>query len=226
VGETVQLVSAADGFVFDAWRAPTADARRGGLVICHAIWGVTPHLRGLAEGYAEAGYETLVPSLFDRFQRGFAERDTDPALMARQNGFAAATGWGVDVLDAVQAAIDALAPPVFVMGFCYGGTAAWLAAARCTGVSAVSSFYGGQIPDYVQETPRVPTILHLGKSDELIPPASVETIREAHPDLPIHLYDAGHAFVAPNGFHAESANLSRLRTLAVFARNGSGRGEV
>lgn len=226
MGETVQIISAKDGFVFDAWRAPTMDARRGGLVVCHAIWGVTPHLRGLAEAYTEAGYETLVPSLFDRLQRGLAERDTDPALQDRQMGFGEATRWGADVLDAVQAAIDALAPPVFVMGFCYGGTVAWLASARCTGVSAVSSFYGGQIPDYLDETPRVPTILHLGKSDDLIPQAAVEAIRVAHPDVPIHLYEAGHAFVAPNGFHAESANLSRLRTLQLFARNSGVRSEA
>ena len=226
MGETVQIISAKDGFVFDAWRVPTMDARRGGLVVCHAIWGVTPHLRGLAEDYAEAGYETLTPSLFDRLHRGFAERDTDPALQDRQMGFGEATRWGADVLDAVQAAIDALAPPVFVMGFCYGGTVAWLASARCTGVSAVSSFYGGQIPDYLDETPQVPTILHHGRSDDLIPPMSVEAIREAHPDVPLHMYDAGHAFVAPNGFHAESANLSRLRTLQLFARNSGVRSEA
>lgn len=226
MGETVQLVSARDGFAFEAYRAPTTDARRGGLIICHAIWGVTPHLRDLADSYAEAGYETLVPSLFDRLQRGFAKRDTDPALMARQNGFAEQTRWGVDVLDAVQAAIDALAPTVFLMGFCYGGTLAWLAAARCTGLAAVSSFYGGQIADHVQETPRVPTILHLGKTDALIPPASVQTIRTTHPDLPVHMYDAGHAFVAPNGFHAESAHLARLRTLQLFARNSGVRSEM
>ena len=72
---------------------------------------------------------------------------------------------------------------------------------------------------------QVPTILHLGKTDPLIPPADVETLREIHPDLPIFVYPAGHAFVAPNGFHADSARLSRLRTLALFSRS-SGRGEV
>lgn len=226
MGETIQVKSAADGFAFDVWRAPTTDARRGGLVICHAIWGVTPHLRHLADGYAEAGYETLVPSLFDRLGRGFAERDADPELYARQNRFAEATRWGSDVLDAVQAAIDALAPPVFVIGFCFGGTTAWLAAARCTGLSAVSSYYGGQIADYVHETPRVPTILHLGKTDDLIPPSVVHAIRDVHPDMPVHMYEAGHAFVAPNGFHAESANLSRLRTLQLYARNSGVRSEA
>lgn len=226
MGEVVRLASALDGFPFEAYRAPVADARRGGLVICHAIWGVTPHLRGLADDYAERGYETLVPSLFDRYGRGFAGRDTDAALYARQDGFARQAAWGAEVLDAVQAAIDVLAPPVFAIGFCFGGTTAWLAASRCTKLSAVACYYGGQIVDYLGEAPKVPTLLHLGKTDALIPPATVTAIREAYPDLPVHEYDAGHAFVAPNGFHADSARLSRLRTLALFARNGGGRGET
>jgi carboxymethylenebutenolidase len=226
VGETVQLRSAADGFEFAAYHAGVSDARRGGLVICHAIWGVTPHLRALADSYAELGYETLVPSLFDRFQSGFAERDTDPALLDRQLAFGEQTRWGADVLDAVQAAIDALEPPLFALGFCFGGTTAWLAAARCSGLSAVASYYGGKIIDYVAETPKVPTILHLGKADESIPPAHVEAIREAHPDLPVYMYEAGHAFVAPNGYHADSARLSSLRTLALFARNAGVRSEI
>ncbi|WP_394763666.1 dienelactone hydrolase family protein [Phenylobacterium sp.] len=225
MGETVQLVSAKDGFRFAAYHAGVSDARRGGLVILHAIWGVTPHLRALADEYAQGGYEVLVPSLFDRFQQGFAARDTDPALLDRQMGFGEATHWGADVLDAVQAAIDALAPPVFAMGFCFGGTTAWLAAARCTGLAAVSSFYGGQIVDYLEDAPQAPTILHLGKTDELIPPANVEAIRAAHPDLPVFMYDAGHAFVAPNGFDEDSARLSKLRTLAHFSRNSGVRGE-
>jgi carboxymethylenebutenolidase len=226
MGETVRLTSARDGFEYEAYRAGVSDARRGGLVILHAIWGVTPHLRELADEYAEAGYEVLVPSLFGRLHRGFAEANFDPALMDRQMAFGEQTHWGAAVLDAVQAAIDALAPPVFAIGFCYGGTTAWLAAGRCTGLAAVASFYGGQIVDYLAEAPQTPTILHLGKTDELIPPADVETIRAAYPDLPVYMYDAGHAFVAPNGFHEDSARLSKLRTLAHFSRNGGVRGET
>ena len=225
MGETVRLKSAADGFEFAAWRAAPTDARRGGLVILHAIWGVTPHLRALADEYAEGGYEVLVPSLFDRYQPGFAERDFDPALMERQMGFGVRSRWGAEVLDAVQAAVDALAPPVFAMGFCFGGTTAWLAAARCSGLAAVACFYGGQIVDHLDETPAAPTILHLGKTDELIPPRDVEAIRAAHPDLPVYMYEAGHAFVAPNGYHADSARLSKLRTLAHFSKNSGLRGE-
>lgn len=226
MGETIRLASPEDGFEYDAYRAPVSDARRGGLVMLHAVWGVTPHLRELADSYAQDGYEVLVPSLFDRFQRGFPERNVDPAVQARQEDFARRTGWGADVLDAVQAAIDALGPPVFALGFCFGGTTAWLAAARCSGLSAVACFYGGQIIDYVADTPAVPTVLHMGKTDPLIPPADVEAIRAHHPELPVYMYEAGHAFVAPNGYHEDSARLSSLRTLALFARNSGGRGEI
>ncbi|MBL8555716.1 MAG: dienelactone hydrolase family protein [Phenylobacterium sp.] len=226
MGETVQVASPVDGFRFDTYRAAPTEARRGGLVICHAIWGVTPHLRDLADTFAAIGYEVLLPSLFDRSRRGFAERDTDPALQTRQNGMAQASGWGVAVLDAVQGAIDALAPPVFAMGFCFGGNVAWLAASRCGGLAAVSAFYGGQIATFLDDTPKIPTILHLGKTDPLIPPADVEAIRAAHPDLPVFVYEAGHAFMAPNGFHEDSARLARLRTLQLFARSGGARGEA
>ena len=224
MGERIALTNRVDGFRFPAWRARPSEPRRGGLVICHAIWGVTPHLRALAQEWADDGYEVLVPNLFARFGQDFAERDTDPDLFERQNGYGRATAWGATTLPDVQTAIDALGGPVFLLGFCFGGTTAWLAASRCTGLTAVASYYGGQITDYLNETPKVPTILHLGKADELIPPADVERIREAHPDLPVYMYEAGHAFVAPNGFHADSARLSHLRTMALFARNGAGRG--
>lgn len=219
------LLRAADGFELPAWRETPRDARRGGLVICHAIWGVTPHLRELAGDWAEDGFEVLVPNLFARQGQDFAEKNLDPDLMDQQNARAVATGWGDTTIPDVQAAVDALKAPVFVMGFCFGGTVAWLTACRATGVAAAACYYGGQIHLFADETPRCPTILHFGKTDPLIPPAEVELITGRHPDIPAYHYDAGHAFVAPNGYHADSARLSRLRTLQLFARQG-GRGEA
>ena len=221
----IRRIASADGFEPDAWHTKPGDARRGGLVVLHAIWGVTPHIRELCDAWAEDGYECLAPSLFDRFERGFPEKNTDPNRMQVQHRYATATDFGRTTLPDVQAAIDALEPPVFLMGFCFGGTAAWIAAARCAGLSAVASFYGGEIHRELDLRPACPTILHLGKTDHLIPPDMVETIRAAHPDLPVFMYDAGHAFVAPNGYDADAARLSKLRTLAHFAKNGGGRGE-
>lgn len=226
MGDTVRLTCPRDGFVFEAWRSAPRDARRGGLVLIQEIFGVTGHIRDLADGFAADGFETLAPSLYDRRAPGFAA-DYDAAGVARGRALSEATPWDEVAAD-LQAAINALARPVFVVGYCWGGTATWLAACRCSGLSAASSFYGRRIPELLSETPRVPIILHFGRADTSIPPATVETIRAAHPDIPIHLYDAGHGFVSDRrvDHRPDAARLARLRTLQLFALNSGGRGEM
>ncbi len=193
-------------------------------MLIQEIFGVTSHIRGLADDFAAEGYETIAPSLFDRLAPGFAvAADAEGVRTGRD--YSEATPWD-QVAGDLAACVEALAPPVFVVGYCWGGTAAWLAACRCEGVAAVSSFYGRRIPELVSETPRCPIILHFGRHDASIPANVVEAIAEAHPDLPIHLYDAGHGFVSDRGadYQPDAARLARLRTLQLFAR-GSGRGE-
>ncbi len=224
------VLRTSDGGRVAAYHAPPGEARRGGLVILHAIWGVTPHIRELSDTLAEQGYEVIAPSLLDDADTPFPDANLDPPALDARMAMGLASGWGAAALPRVQAAIDALAGTgdgqVFAIGFCFGGTTAWLAAARCTGLSAVSCFYGGDIAAYVAEQPKVPTILHFGRTDPMIPMSDVETIVAAHPDLPVWLYDAGHAFVAPNGHHADSARLAMLRTLQLFQRAGGSRGEA
>ena len=226
MGERIALACREDGAPFSAYHAPAREARRGGVVMLHAIWGVTPHIRELADRLAEQGYEVIAPSLMDAADADFPIADTDPAILDARMAMGRLTGWGASTLPRVQATIDALEGPVFVMGFCYGGTTAWLAACRCHGVAAVSAFYGGDIAAYKDETPKAPTILHFGKTDPMIPLADVEAIRDTHPDLPIYLYEAGHAFVAPSGHHPDSGHLALLRTQQLFHRSVGGRGEV
>jgi carboxymethylenebutenolidase len=226
MGETITLKSRCDGFELSAYRAAPDDARRGGLLLIQEIFGVTDHIRELCDGFAADGYEVIAPSFYDRLEPGFAADYTQEAI---QKGvrYSQATPWDQVAGDA-QAALDALEGPRFVTGYCWGGAATWLVACRCEGVAAASAFYGRRISELVDETPRCPTILHFGKTDASIPMEKVEEIREAHPDLPIYLYDAGHGFVSDRraDYHADSARLARLRTLQLFARNGGGKGEV
>jgi carboxymethylenebutenolidase len=226
MGEAISLASPRDGFVFGAYRAPAEDARRGGLVLIQEIFGVTDHIRELADGFAADGYETLAPSLYDRQQRGF-EAGYDAGGVALGRRYSEAAPWDEVAAD-LAACVAALAAPVFVAGFCWGGAATWLAACRCDGVAAASSFYGRRIPELMDETPRCPIILHFGRRDATIPPATVEAIAAAHPDIPIHLYDAGHGFVSDRraDYDPDAARLARLRTLQVFALNGGGRGDI
>jgi carboxymethylenebutenolidase len=226
VGDTVRLTSPRDGFEFGAWRSAPRDARRGGLVLIQEIFGVTAHIRDLADGFAADGYETLAPSLYDRRAPGFsAGYDADGVKQGR--ALSEATTWDEVAAD-LQAAIDALPRPVFVVGYCWGGTATWLAACRCTDVAAASSFYGRRIPELLDETPKAPIILHFGRSDTSILPATIEAIGAAHPEVPIHLYDAGHGFVSDRrvDHRPDAARLARLRTLQLFALNSGVRGEA
>jgi len=229
VTTTGQRIALADreGGPFSAWRVPPGEARRGGVVVLHAIWGITPHIREFSESLAEHGYEVIAPDLLDSADAAWPELNTEPAILDDRMALGEQAAWGAACLPRVQTAIDALeGGPVFVVGFCFGGTTAWLAATRATGVTAVSAFYGGDIVRYRDETPKVPTILHFGKTDDMIPLADVEAIAGAHPDLPIFQYEAGHAFVAPSGHHADSARLSMLRTLQLFQRSGGSKGEA
>ena len=223
MGQQITLKSTFDGFELGAYHAKPSDARRGGLLLIQEIFGVTDHIRELADAFAADGYETIAPSFYDRLERGF-EADYSQASIAKGVEYSQATPWDQVAGDA-QAAIDALKAPVFVTGFCWGGAAAWLAACRCTGLSAAASFYGRRISELKDETPKVPIILHFGKTDASIPPERVEEIGERHPEIPIHLYPAGHGFVSDRraDYDADSARLARLRTLALFSNNGGGR---
>lgn len=226
MGETITLKSRFDGFELAAYHAPPRDARRGGLVLVQEIFGVTEHIRELCDSFAEDGYEVIAPSFFDRAAPGFTA-DYSPQSIETGRELSAAAPWD-QVQGDLQAAIDALAPNVFVTGFCWGGAAAWLAACRCDGLTAASCFYGRRISELLDETPKVPAILHFGKADPTIPLEKVEEIRARHPDLPVYLYDAGHGFVSDRraDYHEDSARLARLRTLALFSRSGGSRGEV
>jgi carboxymethylenebutenolidase len=226
MGRETTLTSPKDGFGFAAYHALQEDARRGGLVLIQEIFGVTDHIRELADGFAADGYETLAPSLYDRQQAGFAAGyDRESIDLGRR--YSGAAPWDEVAAD-LQACVAALAPPVFVAGYCWGGAATWLAACRCEGVAAASSFYGRRIPELIAETPRCPIILHFGRRDASIPPETVEAIGAAHPDIPIYLYDAGHGFFSDRraDYDADASRLARLRTLQIFAMNGGGRGDM
>jgi carboxymethylenebutenolidase len=218
----MQLTSVKDKFALDAYHAPAKGARRGGVVVVQEIFGVTEHIRTMANRFAAEGYEAIAPSMYDRAERGFEVKGAiDQTSMQKGFGFVGKTPWDQVVGD-IQAAIDALKPgPVFITGYCWGGTVSWLAAARCTGLNAASSYYGSMIMQLLNEPPKVPTILHFGKKDTSIPQANIDKMHEASPNSPIYLYEAGHGFcrAGSHDFSQEACDLAFQRTIDLFAAN-------
>ena len=216
--ERISLTSAIDGFELSALKAAPKNNPIGGVVVIQEIFGLTDHIADMCRVFADAGYVAIAPSLFDRIEHDFHAAH-DPEGVKKGIGAVMGSPWP-QVASDLQAAIDALPQPVYVTGFCYGGAATWMAAAQCTGLKAASCFYGRLIADLLDNTPRVPVMLHYGASDASIPPANYERVRLAAPDSPLYLYDAGHGFCRAGGndYDAPSRELALSRTLDWFAR--------
>lgn len=214
----ITLASKADGFGLTAIEARPSGEPIGGVVVIQEIFGLTDHIADMCALFADAGYCATAPSLFDRVEANFhAGHDPDGV----QKGIAAVmkSPWP-QVAGDIQAAIDALPQPVYITGFCYGGVAAWVAAAQCTGLKAASCFYGRLIANLLDNTPAIPAMLHYGAHDASIPPENVESVRLAAPQSPLYIYDAGHGFcrAGSNDFNASARDLAMARTLDWFAR--------
>lgn len=112
---------------------------------------------------------------------------------------------------------------VGVVGFCFGGSLAWLAATRLNPRAAVC-YYGGHIAQVASETPHCPVMLHFGNKDPHIPLSDIEKIQRAHPELPVFLYDAGHGFNCDRrkDYAPQAASLARERTLEFFRKHLGG----
>jgi carboxymethylenebutenolidase len=208
-------LTASDGHSFGAYRADPAGAPKGAVVVVQEIFGVNHHIRSVTDRFAAAGYAAIAPQLFDRFERDF-ETGYTPEDIARARRFLADIDWDAFNRD-VAAARDAVAAagPVAVVGFCIGGSIAFLAATRLDGFAAAVGFYGGQIAKFAAEVPRCPTELHFGDQDTGIPLKDVEAIRAKRPEVEIFIYPAGHGFHCDEraSYDAPSAKLAWDRTL-------------
>lgn len=217
MGEWIRL-TAADGHELSAYESDPGDAS-GGLVVVQEIFGVNAHIRDVVEGFAAAGYRAVAPALFDRVEAG-VELDYDDAGVARGRSVRSQVSWDDAVAD-VDAAVGYLADagPVAVVGYCYGGSLAYLAAARLE-IAAAVGYYGGQIVQFLDEAPGTPLMLHFGESDHAISLADVAAIGAAWPDVSIHVYEeAGHGFNCDRrgSYHEAAAALARERTLSFLA---------
>jgi len=120
-----RVLKAADGHALDAYLATPADKPRGAVVIAQEIFGVNSHIQALVRQYAEAGYLAIAPALFDRVQRAANIPYTDvPGGLAIKGQLKPEQ----TLLD-LKAAIDAVAPAgrVGLVGYCWGGTMAYVA---------------------------------------------------------------------------------------------------
>jgi len=218
MGSMIDL-KASDGHTLAAYVAEPAGAPRGAVVVIQEIFGVNSHIRGVTDGFAADGYKAIAPALFDRVERavelGYGEADRDRGRTVRGE-----IAWD-DALKDIAAAIGEVAEmKTAAVGYCWGGSLAWLSATRLDGLTAAVCYYGGQIYDFREETPKCPVLMHFGSEDGSIPIDRVEAIQAAHLDIPMHVYEgAGHGFNCGQrgSYDADASATARERTMAFLA---------
>lgn len=220
-GTWIEL-EASDGARISAYRVRPSGRPRGGLLVVQEIFGVNSHIRSVAESYAARGYDVIAPALFDRVEKG-VELGYDQEGMTKGRGLVMQLGFDKPMLD-LAAAAQLLADEgmkVGLVGYCWGGSVAFLAASRVDGLSATVGYYGSTIIRFVRAQPRVPVLLHFGEQDKSIPADDVATIRKERPEVEVQVYPAGHGFncVQRASYDAASAELALARTLAFFERH-------
>lgn len=219
MGEWIEL-EAADGHRLDCYTSMPDGEARGGILLIQEIFGVNSHMRSVADRFAGQGYAVALPALFDRLQRKVElNYTTEDVAVGRK--MRVELGWDAPALD-LKAALDLLTRygRVGAVGYCWGGSLAWLCASRLDLACAVS-YYGGQIVQILNERPRCPVMLHFGELDEYIPMADIERIKSACPQAEVYVYNAGHGFNCDQraDYDETCAGLALERTLDFFTKH-------
>jgi carboxymethylenebutenolidase len=221
MGKMIEL-SAADGHKLAAYRAEPSGKPRAGLVVIQEIFGVNSHIKSVTDGFAADGYLAIAPAMFDRVQRNY---DTGYSPDEIQAGLKVMQGldWDntlKDVTTAIQAAKGA--GKVGIVGYCWGGTVAWVAAGRLSGLSASVPYYGGGIPNFIGEQPKIPVMFQFGEQDQSPTLEQAKKVAAAHPQAIAHYYPgAGHGFNCDHrpSYNAAASKQARERTLEFFRKH-------
>ena len=199
-----------------AYLAQPEGTPKGGVVVIQEIFGVNAHIRDVVDRFAAAGYTAIAPALFDHAEPG-VELDYTAEGIKQGQEYVGKVGFDLPIED-VRLAAEAIAPAgkIGTVGYCWGGTIAYLAAIRL-GLPSVS-YYGGRNTQFVDQQAKAPLMFHYGARDQHISAEDRAKVQAANPDAPVYVYDADHGFNCDrrDSYDEASAKLAMERTLAFF----------
>ena len=209
---TMIRLKAKDGHELDAYVAEPQGEAKGGVVIVQEVFGVTNHIKRVADQYAAQGYKAVAPALFDRIQRDLT---LEYSQVQKGLEYMQQLQWPNTLADVDAAANEARsAGSAAVIGYCWGGTVAHVAASELD-LDAAVSYYGGGVAKMLDKKPRCPILYHFGDHDSSIPLPDIEKIKQANPTSPLFIY-AG----AQHGFNCdERASYSPKDAKVAFERS-------
>ena len=204
---------------------PESGDKGAGVIVLQEWWGLVPHIKGVAERFADAGFVALAPDLYHG--RTTASPDEAGKLMMALN---------IEQTEKdLRGAIDYLLAhervagnTVGTVGFCMGGALSLYAAAQNEQVGACVVFYGGHPkikPDL--DNLRAPLLGFYAERDDFATPALARELEAKLNSLgksaEIHIYsDTDHAFFndeRPEVFNATAAADAWHRTVRFFRQH-------
>ncbi|MDA0240452.1 MAG: dienelactone hydrolase family protein [Proteobacteria bacterium] len=226
-GQTI-TVSATDGGEFSAYVALPKGPPGPGIIMFHEIFGVTNWIKESADMFAEQGYCVAAPEMYWRLEPNFIADHNDPEQREKGLKYRGALNHDLAIDDIASMITKLKTMPecngkIGVVGFCLGGTLAYLSAARLE-IDAAVAYYGTQIHEFLDEGKNIKcqTVFHMGKNDDHVPEELLNKIHAALigiPNIAIYLYDAGHAFSnthRPDYYLKEASRKAHSRTFDVF----------
>lgn len=208
-----------DGHAFDLHFAQPEDNMKGAVVILPEIFGINSHIQSVVTGYANAGYLAAAPALFDRvtpkYESGYEATDVENGIALMQR-----ISFEQTIMD-VQTTVAHLGQQhdrVSVIGYCWGGTIAWLASAQVPGLTTSICYYPGGLASLAGIKPMCPVMLHLGSQDKSPTPEAAQAVLAQHPTALAYFYPAGHGFNCDqrSSFHEASSALAQERSLRLI----------
>jgi carboxymethylenebutenolidase len=169
---------------FDAYVSVPQKPNGHAVIVLQEIFGVTAHIRGIADRFAEDGYLAVAPDLFWRIERGVClTHSTEDVARALSYLQRFDEDKSIDDIAATAAHIRGLrgfSGKVAAVGLCLGGKLAYLAAAR-TDLEAAVSFYGVGIENSLADAAQLqcPLLRHFGGLDKYVPASARERIDSA-----------------------------------------------
>lgn len=212
---------------------------KGGLVLLHEAFGLTPHIRKQADAFASLGYSVVAPDMLTP-AAPVDERDDADWQSDGIHTWLPQTKAGLDtgrdliistkleqVFPLLTSAVAALAGqglPVATLGYCWGGSVSFVASKQLPGISCAVCYYGGKLAELAAQPPqpRVPVLAHLAKLDRYIPyEPAMHAVRTHTPEVEAYGYDADHGFNRDDGpvYDAAVAKLALDRTLAFLGKH-------
>jgi carboxymethylenebutenolidase len=185
-GETITLP---DGERAGATLVLPEEGSGPGVLLLHEIFGVNEFVLAKADELARHGFAVLCPDVFHRLQPGLALSHDESSLaegMTIAGRYFSETGEEQRLGDLLAGVarlrdLDEVTGKIAVMGYCFGGTLAYAAAAR-SDVDACVSYYGSGVPALLDAGERVscPSLFHFGGRDPYLPFDHVVAIVEAY----------------------------------------------